>query len=144
MTGLKRDKPLPYGFYARPTTDVARDLLGKLIVHKVDGEELVGKIVEVEAYLGLKDEAAHAFAGITPRTKVMFGPPGYAYVYLIYGMSLFEFRHRTGRRGGLRIDSGDGAGCGNRGDASAQAEGAAASRHCFRAGQVDAGDGHYA
>lgn len=77
---------LPQGFYSRPTTEVARDLLGKLIVHQVDGEELAGRIVEVEAYLGLKDEAAHAFAGITPRTKVMFGPPGHAYVYLIYGM----------------------------------------------------------
>lgn len=77
---------LPNGFYSRPTIDVARDLLGKLIVHQVDGVELAGRIVEVEAYLGLKDEAAHAFAGITPRTKVMFGPPGHAYVYLIYGM----------------------------------------------------------
>ncbi|MDA1233997.1 MAG: DNA-3-methyladenine glycosylase [Acidobacteria bacterium] len=77
---------LPHGFYSRPTTEVARDLLGKVIVHQVDGEELAGKIVEVEAYLGLKDEAAHAFVGITPRTKVMFGPPGHAYVYLIYGM----------------------------------------------------------
>jgi len=73
-------------FYRRPTADVARDLLGKVIAHQVDGQELAGRIVEVEAYLGLKDEAAHAFAGITPRTKVMFGPPGHAYVYLIYGM----------------------------------------------------------
>ena len=77
---------LQHGFYSRPTIEVARDLLGKLIVHEADGEELAGRIVEVEAYLGLKDEAAHAFAGITPRTKVMFGPPGHAYVYLIYGM----------------------------------------------------------
>ena len=77
---------LPQSFYARPTTEVARDLLGKIIVHQIDGEELAGRIVEVEAYLGLNDEAAHAFAGITPRTKVMFGPPGRAYVYLIYGM----------------------------------------------------------
>lgn len=77
---------LPQGFYSRPTTEVARDLLGKLIVHQIDGDALAGRIVEVEAYLGLKDEAAHAFAGITPRTKVMFGPPGRAYVYLIYGM----------------------------------------------------------
>jgi len=77
---------LPREFYRRPTAEVARDLLGKLIIHQVDGLELAGRIVEVEAYMGLKDEAAHAFAGITPRTKVMFGPPGHAYVYLIYGM----------------------------------------------------------
>jgi DNA-3-methyladenine glycosylase len=77
---------LPQSFYARPTVEVARDLLGKLVVHGVGSEELAGRIVEVEAYLGLKDEASHAFAGITPRTKVMFGPPGHAYVYLIYGM----------------------------------------------------------
>lgn len=77
---------LSRSFYVRPTVEVAPDLLGKLIVHRVGGEELAGRIVEVEAYLGLKDEAAHAFAGITPRTKVMFGPPGHAYVYLIYGM----------------------------------------------------------
>ena len=77
---------LPQSFYSRPTAEVARNLLGKLIVHRVNGEELAGRIVEVEAYLGLVDEAAHAFAGVTPRTKVMFGPPGHAYVYLIYGM----------------------------------------------------------
>lgn len=77
---------LPRKFYARPTIEVARDLLGKLIVHRVNGETTAGRIVEVEAYLGRDDEAAHSFAGVTPRTKVIFGPPGYAYVYFIYGM----------------------------------------------------------
>ena len=65
---------------------VAQDLLGKLLVHRVDNINRIGKIVEVEAYLGPTDLAAHTSKGVTPRTKVMFGPPGYAYVYLVYGM----------------------------------------------------------
>lgn len=69
-------------FYSRPATGVAKDLLGKVIVHG----RTAGRIVEVEAYLGVSDLAAHASAGITARTRVLFGPPGRAYVYLIYGM----------------------------------------------------------
>jgi DNA-3-methyladenine glycosylase len=77
---------LPREFYDRDTVTVAQELLGKYLVHRVDDVEYVGKIVEVEAYLGQSDLAAHSSKGLTPRTAVMFGPPGFAYVYLIYGM----------------------------------------------------------
>ncbi len=73
---------VPRSFYERDTIEVARDVLGKVIVHG----ETAGRIVEAEAYLGVKDLAAHASRGLTPRTRVLFGPPGHAYVYFIYGM----------------------------------------------------------
>jgi DNA-3-methyladenine glycosylase len=69
-------------FYQRATIDVARDLLGKILVHG----ESSGMIVETEAYLGGDDIASHSAAGITERTRVIFGPPGHAYVYLSYGI----------------------------------------------------------
>ena len=77
---------LPCSFYDRDTILVARELLGKLLVHHSGGVERIGKIVEVEAYLGPHDLAAHSAKGLTERTKTMFGPPGHAYVYLIYGV----------------------------------------------------------
>jgi DNA-3-methyladenine glycosylase len=79
-------RKLPRSFYDRDTIVVAKELLGKLLVHESHGVQRIGKIVEVEAYLGPHDLAAHSAKGLTERTKVMFGPPGHAYVYLIYGV----------------------------------------------------------
>ena len=79
-------KKLERAFYNRDTVIVARELLGKYLVHVSRGIERIGRIVEDEAYLGPHDLAAHSAKGLTQRTKVMFGPPGYAYVYMIYGM----------------------------------------------------------
>lgn len=76
---------LPRDFYDRDARTVARDLLGKVLVRRTNGVVLAGRIVENEAYLGEQDPAAHAAAGRTPRNAVLFGPPGYAYVYFIYG-----------------------------------------------------------
>jgi DNA-3-methyladenine glycosylase len=77
---------LPRDFYDRDTQLVAKELLGKFLVHRSDGLEQIGKIVEVEAYVGPHDLASHSSRGITKRTQVMFGPPGYVYIYMIYGM----------------------------------------------------------
>ncbi len=79
-------RTLPHSFYDRDTVTVAQELLGKYLVHVIDGQEKIGKIVETEAYLGEHDLAAHSSKGRTRRTEVMFGPPGFAYVYMIYGM----------------------------------------------------------
>ena len=76
---------LPRSFYSRPSLDVASDLLGKVLVRRLNRRNLTGKIVETEAYVGPHDLACHASKGHTPRTSVMFGPPGHTYVYMIYG-----------------------------------------------------------
>jgi DNA-3-methyladenine glycosylase len=78
-------KPLSREFYDRDPRRVCRELLGKVLVRRKRSQVLAARIVEVEAYLGEDDPAAHSFAGRTMRNAVLFGPPGYAYVYFIYG-----------------------------------------------------------
>ena len=77
---------LPRSFYDRPTLDVARDLLAKVVVHRTSRGVTAGAIVEAEAYIGESDPACHAARGPTPRNDPMYGPPGTAYVYLSYGV----------------------------------------------------------
>jgi DNA-3-methyladenine glycosylase len=77
--------PLPRGFYDRSTLTVARDLIGARLVHLFRGRRLAGIITETEAYIGEDDLGCHARAGRTPRTAVMYGAPGHAYVYFTYG-----------------------------------------------------------
>ena len=92
MPAIRRVDPaaparLPRAFFADDAERVARGLLGKVFVHRAaDSEEIRARVVETEAYVGPHDLASHASKGRTARTEVMFGPPGHAYVYLIYGM----------------------------------------------------------
>lgn len=74
-------------FYNQPTLEAARQLLGKVLARRLDGELLAGRITETEAYIGRCDKACHAYGGRkTPRTATLYLPPGHAYIYLIYGM----------------------------------------------------------
>jgi len=77
---------LDRSFYERPTLEVASDLIGKVLVRRLNGRNLAGKIVETEAYVGPHDLACHASRGKTARTSILFGPPGVSYVYMIYGV----------------------------------------------------------
>jgi DNA-3-methyladenine glycosylase len=80
-------KKIEREFYNRDSVSVSKQLLGKYLVHVVEGEKLIGKIVEVEAYMGPMDKAAHSYNNRrTERVEVMYGGPGFAYVYIIYGM----------------------------------------------------------
>jgi len=85
LAGAKR-KPLTRSFFARDPVVVAEEILGCVLVRETPAGLLRGRIVEVEAYRGVDDRASHAFRGPTPRAAIMFGRPGIAYVYLIYGM----------------------------------------------------------
>ena len=81
-----RRSRLRRGFYARPTLEVAADLIGKILIHDVPAGRTAGRIVEVEAYIGEDDPACHAAPGPTRRNAPLYGPPGFAYVYLNYGI----------------------------------------------------------
>jgi DNA-3-methyladenine glycosylase len=99
------ENPLPQSFYSHSPEVVARALLGKLLIRHLKGERLTGRIIEVEAYLGLTDPASHAVRGLTPNNAVLFGPPGHAHVYFIYGMyyCLNVGCHLEGEAGGVLI-----------------------------------------
>jgi len=84
---VSNGRKLPRSFYDRPVLTVARDCIGKILVRRSNDGMAAGRIVECEAYRGPRDLAAHSSRGLTPRTRAMFGPPGHAYVYLLYGTS---------------------------------------------------------
>lgn len=100
-----RNKVLPRSFYERNTLTVAQDLLGKILVRRVDALTLTGRIVETEAYRGADDPASHAYRGRTKRNAVMFGDAGVAYIYLVYGLNfcLNTTTERVGKAGAVLI-----------------------------------------
>ncbi|MDF2845245.1 MAG: DNA-3-methyladenine glycosylase [Herbinix sp.] len=80
-------KKLEREFYNRDSIVVAKELLGKVLVHEIDGQRISAKIIETEAYMGVEDKAAHSYGGRrTSRVEVMYGSPGFSYIFLIYGM----------------------------------------------------------
>lgn len=83
---MRRSRRLPRTFFSRPTLEVAEELIGKFLIYPNEKAKLVARIVEVEAYMGEDDPASHASPGMTARNAIMYGPAGYAYIYLIYGM----------------------------------------------------------
>jgi DNA-3-methyladenine glycosylase len=102
QTSPVKIRPLPRAFYSRDPRRVARELLGKILVRE-GPRRLTARIVEVEAYLGENDPASHSAAGNTARTSVLFGPPGHAYIYFIYGnhYCLNVSCGRAGQAGGV-------------------------------------------
>src|ERR1700678_2655427 len=104
-----RVKRLTQSFFQRPAEDVARALIGKILVRRVLGKLLRARLIETEAYLGPDDLASHASKGRTGRTEVLFGPPGRAYVYLIYGLHemLNVVAGATGQGQGVLIRAAD-------------------------------------
>lgn len=85
--GSLTNEVLPRSFYERNTLTVAQELLGKILVRRLDGLKMTGRIVETEAYRGADDPASHAYRGLTDRNAVMFGPVGVAYVFIVFGLN---------------------------------------------------------
>ena len=132
---------LKRGFYERPTVEVARDLLGKVLVHG----PAAGIIVEAEAYLGGDDLASHSSRGITDRTRVIFGPPGHAYVYVIYGMyECLNLCSRTRGAARLCVVAGARTRRRDRNHAPEASGGAQAGASGLRSGPADHGAGDHA
>lgn len=98
-------RPVTRSFFARSSDVVAPDLLGKILVREIQGTRMSGRIIETEAYLGLDDPASHAYRGQSAANAVLFGPPGLAHVYLIYGLHycLSISAHQEKHAGGVLI-----------------------------------------